>query len=138
MTTAGEAAALFGTDDSAADPFSLGPLDAEADQAVGQDPFAGQELHSATDLFGTDTAEDSAFASQPEEPLQSSYEYAGTDNAWSAQNPQYAANHVEPATHIGTQDYVQPQQPAAHGYTAQQGQWAGYEPQHYNPPGTSF
>lgn len=132
MTTAGEAAALFGADDSAADPFSLGALGAEADEA-GQDPFAGQELHSATDLFGSASAEDAAFTTQPEAPAEPSYEYTSTDSSWSApQDTQYTANYSDPSHYASNQSNAYAQQPGSHDYTAQQGQWTGYEPQQYS------
>lgn len=138
MTTAGEAAALFGADDSAADPFSLGALGAEADQAVGQDPFAGQDLHSATDLFGSTSAEDSAFLPQNEGLSQSSYEYVGTNNSLHASTGQYTSgNYSDPSNYAGTRTDGYAQEPVSQGYSSQPGQWGGYEPQQYNPPGTS-
>ena len=138
MTTAGEAAALFGADDSAADLFSLS-AGAEADLTAGHDPFTAQDLQSATDLFGSTAAEDSAFAIQSEAPSQSSYEYAGADSSWNAHTGQYASsNYPEPSTYAGAQTNAYSQQPVSQGYSSQQVQWGGYEPQQYNPPGTSL
>ncbi|EKM55569.1 uncharacterized protein PHACADRAFT_144091 [Phanerochaete carnosa HHB-10118-sp] len=134
MTTAGEAAALFGVEDPAGDPFSLGPLSAETEQAAGQEPFGGQDVQSATELFGTSTGDDLAFQSQSETQPQASYDYAGTENTWSAHEAQYTSGYSEPAQHAAAQDNTYSQQSTAQGYTAQQGQWAGYEPQQYNPP----
>ena len=93
MTTAGEAAALFGADDSAADPFALDALGAEREQAVGQDPFAGQELHSATDLFGSAAADDGAFSTQVEPQAEPSYDYTNGNGSWNVHDSQYTPNY---------------------------------------------
>ena len=90
MTTAGEASALFGAADSAADPFTLGPLSAEPEQpAAGHDLFGEQDVHSATDLFGSSIGDDLTFQAQSEVQDQASYEYAGSENTWNAHETQY-------------------------------------------------
>jgi COPII coat assembly protein SEC16 len=132
MSTAGEAAALFSTDDSATDPFSLS---AEGEQAIGQDPFAGQELHSATDLFGSAAVEDIAFAPQVELHAEPSHEYTNADSSWNVHDTQYASNYSDPAPYSGGQNNVYEQQSVSHAYNAQQAQWPAYEVQQYNPPG---
>lgn len=134
MSTAGEAAALFGSEDSAADPFSLDPLNAETEQVAGQDSFAEQDVQSATDLFGSSTGDDFTFQALSKTQSQASYEYAGTEHTWSAHETQYASNYSDPSQYAATQNAYS-QQATTQGYSAQQGQWAGYEPQQYNPPG---
>ncbi|GJE90820.1 Sec23-binding domain of Sec16-domain-containing protein [Phanerochaete sordida] len=135
MATAGEASALFGAEDSAADPFTLGPLSAETEQpAAGHDLFGEHDVHSATDLFGSSTGDDLTFQAQSEAQDQASYEYAGSENTWSAHETQYSTGYSDPAQYAPAQDNTYSQQSAAQGYDSQQGQWAGYEPQQYNPP----
>lgn len=135
MTTAGEAAALFGTEDSAADLFSLGT----EDQAGGPDPFAEGELHPATDLFGSAVSEDSTFISQNEVSGQQSYEYGGTDGSWNAHTAQYTPDsYTGISARTGEYTNTYAEQSVSHAYSNQQGQWAGYEPQQHNPSGTSL
>ena len=134
MATVEEAAALFGSPDSASDPFAsvANPPDARA----ANDPFATQESSAATELFAASGDESNYFSSAPTYATESSGGYT-TQSAdpWgtqSAQTSDYSAHAAQAAgggyTQYGTQG-------SQGDWTAQQGQWSGYEQQQYSTAG---
>ncbi|KAI0341616.1 hypothetical protein BDW22DRAFT_255764 [Trametopsis cervina] len=127
MTTAGEAASLFGGADSANDPFALAIQ--EEPQVSGHDPFASLGPSSpAADLFDSATTEGTAFLAEQEYvPQQITAE--APNGTWSAPNSHTYA----PAEHYGYgQQEAYSAQPAANGWHDNQGQWANGSQAQYN------
>lgn len=135
MSTAGEAAALFGSDDPA-DPFnSLGPVGTEADSTPAQDPFSTQ---STTDLFGGSAGDDASFLTQPEPAAQPSVDYTRSDDPWSGRAAAHSAYEPQSTSYAPPQAHEPVVQNTQNVWAGQQTQWSGYEPQQYNPPGASL
>ncbi len=136
MTTAGEAASLFGAADSSSDPFSLGESDAQHELFT-DELQTNQNTASTTDLFGASTTEDASyFPSQPAyQPESSDGYYAPDDYSNPNETAQYHGYNAPTASTGDSQYNTYPGTHAASGWNDAQSQAQGYEPP-YSPAGT--
>lgn len=138
MTTAGEAAALFGSTDSASDLFALPSLDNEPDTRSfppGDELFAAQEPSAATDLFGSSVDQSSYFSSVATHSSENSNGYPQPDHTWSTPPTQSADYRTSAASTANGGHGGYANQSVAKDWSGQQGQWPAYEPQQYQPQG---
>ncbi|KAJ3551916.1 hypothetical protein NM688_g4435 [Phlebia brevispora] len=133
MATAGEAATLFGSTDSASDPFALASGDDESDTrnySTGDNLFTSQDHPAATDIFGSSVDHAAYFSSDVQSD--GSAVYGQNDGAWSTGSTQGAAGYgisVAPAASEGYGGYSN--QSVGKEWGTQQ--WSSYGTQSYNP-----
>lgn len=137
MTTAGEAASLFGGADSADDPFSLVAQDDH--ETSGNNPFADLgPPDAAADLF--DFAAHNAAGTTAVENYVSHDATGYVDQAagWGAASAQNYAYEAPQAQYNHTQAETYPTYPATNGWNDVSGQWAGHDNQQQYGAGKSL
>lgn len=132
MTTAGEAASLFGATDSTNDPFSLVTLDSELPNESTSTSAPSSSTAAAADLFGFSDNNANEFAVQQDYPAYAPVEngLGGSDTTWDSHTIQYNAygDYGAPQYQQGySQASAYGQNGSLNGWNHEQGQWSGYD-----------
>ncbi|KAI0703606.1 Sec23-binding domain of Sec16-domain-containing protein [Cytidiella melzeri] len=132
MTTAGEAASLFGAVDLANDPFAL--TAPEEPEVLGNDPFANiQPTTEAADVFGYSASHDTAPAA-PQEYATSYGTTEGHNASWNGSNALYQAPSSSHDSYSHTQQDAYSAHTATNGWNGISAQWAGHDSQQQYRP----